>query len=720
MFSSNKGLSLLEMIIAIALLTILGGTVTSYLFSNINLEAKGRVLTQLNQQASLAVSWLEQDIRTSLFITTASPAQIIINTNTGMVTYNYDQAHNLLTRMDTNGTETLLDNVSTLTFSYLDQNGPIAFNTSGQIDVTNLINIKVVGIALGMNTGGNVLNINDSVRYSPNSLPAWNPRLNNFYSTITAALSDHNLQDGDTIKVQGGTFSESTYQIRTGITLMGGYNKVWSARDQVTVLDGTTAGGKNAGYIINLQGGSNISIDGFTFTNAKMSIIGSGAVSNLTIQNDTFSNNQCAIVLENGGGTVQIINSKIISNMDAYVYSVLNFSSNFITIKIANCLITGNQFTGTGASIIGVMGNVQNFSIINSSISSNTNSGTIEPSQSIISVGSVGQVQANVLIKNSQINNNTLSIGMTYSGIVFLNTTGSVDFENCDISGNTISQGATYVGIIYASQAGAFTMTHCNVNTNVFKNMTIYNGIIYVYQLQSTFTIDRCVLENNTTTGSSIFSSVLYNGLIGIRQFPNDTSLKHIIENTIIAGDTFDFSVAHNRQSNGLINFANTGSNYYNFYFINDTIASNTVNDADLFYLEDQSSVRFINDIHYFNYAVGQTSLSSNYYDFDGSDSINMSYWDIESITNNGLNQTSTSSNFRIDPKFVNSANYDFHLNLTSSCIAQGRNPNDGSPIDLGAYGGAADVGFTIPNVDDQSTTDIKEDVIGTHSWPWP
>jgi len=130
------------------------------------------------------------------------------------------------------------------------------------------------------------------------------------FSTVAAAIAA--AQNGDTVMVQAGTYTNDFAEIKVKITLQ--------AAGGAVVM-------KASGFIPNHKAiliiDTDVSITGFTFTGAKV-IVTAGANGagiryqggNLTVQNCTFTHNQAGLLAGDAPGTITITNSTFTSNGD--------------------------------------------------------------------------------------------------------------------------------------------------------------------------------------------------------------------------------------------------------------------------------------------------------------------------------------------------------------------------------------------------------------------
>jgi hypothetical protein len=149
------------------------------------------------------------------------------------------------------------------------------------------------------------------------------------YATIAAAIAA--AQNGDTVQVQAGTYTNDFASINKNITLHGVGGMV------NLVASGNISNGKGI-FVVN----GNVNIDHFSFSGAKVAD-GNGAgirfeSGNLVLDNDYFFNNQDGL-LSGSSGSITIRNSEFANNGTGD-----GFTHNLYVNKLSSLVIDSSYF----------------------------------------------------------------------------------------------------------------------------------------------------------------------------------------------------------------------------------------------------------------------------------------------------------------------------------------------------------------------------------------
>jgi len=275
-----------------------------------------------------------------------------------------------------------------------------------------------------------------------------------FTSALTASAS------GDVIYVAKGTYQvSSTVIMVSGVNVYGGYDDATGLRDIVnnkTIVQNTASDTR----VLN---GGNLAVEtiwyGFTITGGSRTTAGAGAQIGT---NSTLSN--CIITGNNNTGTTGSTGGGV------------NFTGSG---KLLNCIIENNTSTGVGAGIscLGGDGIIENCIIRNNKATGTT------------SVGGV-VMRGNSVMKNCIVANNEATAGSN-GGI---NAYGNSKVINCTVVNNkaATSFGATYLG-----------GTASIINSILWNNSSATN----VFGADATVTMTTCAVQSSASAGSFLLNA---------------------------------------------------------------------------------------------------------------------------------------------------------------------------------------------------------------------
>ena len=146
----NKGFTLIEMIVVIVLISIIAVVSSKMLASGLNAYLTEKYIIDAGSQARLALERMVRDIRairSPSDLTTATATQLVFVDVNG-VTNTYTLSGATLTR---NG-QVLAEGISSLTFSYFDNNGASTAVLANINYVTILLNINLQNVVFSIRT----------------------------------------------------------------------------------------------------------------------------------------------------------------------------------------------------------------------------------------------------------------------------------------------------------------------------------------------------------------------------------------------------------------------------------------------------------------------------------------------------------------------------------------------------------------------------------------
>ena len=412
--------------------------------------------------------------------------------------------------------------------------------------------------------------------------------------------------------------------------------------------------------------GAHSVVEGFTVKNAYSDNGGGGAIAcnsaSPTITNCTITTSEST---DDGGGifcynsTSEIRNCTVSSNtaVDSGGGIYCGFSS---TVKIIGCTIQGNTTTATTSLGGGIYSLQSSPKITNCAVTSNSAGYW---GAGIYSEDSTPSITGCTITNNPS--------GDTGGGIFIVGYSPS-KIADCTISGNS----APYWGGGIYCQSSSSSITNCTISGNSAGDIA---GGIYV-STGSSPTIYRCIIKDNTATTIA--------GGIECDQICNPAIINCTVTNNSAGrGGGIDFYSASRPT------------------ITNCTIANNnaTSGNGGGFYISSTSRPTLNNCILWGNMA---SSLGRQIYTWNAGSGAILNYCDYADNTVNANNivgpGTVTANNCIVsDPLFVDSANKNYRLLVTSPCIDVGNNsyvPSwvtidlDGNPriakgiVDAGAY----------------------------------
>jgi predicted outer membrane repeat protein len=512
--------------------------------------------------------------------------------------------------------------------------------------------------------------------------------------TISYALNDR-ATDGDVIRVAQGVYTDNLV-VDKRVTLEGGYESAGWTRSVIqheTIIDGS--GSVVSQSVVIFQTGSDGAVlDGFTLRNGEAKFGGGAHVDNgaVTISDTTFLSNTA----EYGGGlavggsaAATIVGCQFISNT-AYQAGGLRGDGN---VTIEDSVFQGNSAQENGGAIQAQGLVVRGSRILNNSAS----------------CGGGVDVFGSALLEDVEIVGNAA----TYQGGGFRvgDSRRTVTLSNTRILSNTAESG----GGLFVQDAGEVTIVGCQFISNTATDgggMQWYDGSIGIY--------DTLVKGNRATSGAGGGISAAGKDSVVI----SDT---RVLDNTAPEGggvDLRDGSICiYNTVVRGNEALLGEGGGIRAYYcelrhspqltLVNTLIASNRANVWAGGVRIDQWPATLINTTIADNYAgylyagvwasplATQTVAFTNTIlwdngidDLECSSGCTVAYSNLEQPLEEGV--WPGTGNISEDPQFVDAANGDYRLQMSSRCINAGTSlgaptrdiddtPRDATP-DMGAY----------------------------------
>jgi len=281
-------------------------------------------------------------------------------------------------------------------------------------------------------------------------------------ATIDGALTK--AAPGDTIRVTAETYTgtaEPVVLVNKDISLSGGWNGAFTSQIGHTVLDG-----QNTHYVIEIAETTTVSIEYFIIQNgfSDTSVAGMANYGTLTLDNSIVQNNQ-GTDFGGGGisnyGTLTVQWSTIRDNSGPGVYNW----------DYAGPLIILNSTINNNSNGVGIRVYNQDASIINSTISGNTNTSYYYDGGGIYYGGGSGKtlLLRNVTITGNRATSSGGGIFMfdTYGGQVLMENSilsGNIANVGSDCSGPIISQGYNIIGDTFNCSFSSTTGDQLNVD----------------------------------------------------------------------------------------------------------------------------------------------------------------------------------------------------------------------------------------------------------------
>jgi len=250
-----------------------------------------------------------------------------------------------------------------------------------------------------------------------------NTNTNEYFCSIQPAIDDTDTQNGHTITVAAGTFSENV-NVTKSLTISGP-NKMISPNNGSRVTEAIITGGVN----VDNAASKTIVIEGFQFQGVTSPLnyngnLGNTVVLNITFRKNLINSNSGQLAIFTGSGT-NTANATIQDNR------FLSMSSNAMQLNSGSGGVTTAQITDN--TIMGAGNAGMNLALTNSLINGNTISNTVQ--QGI----QVADASGNVTVSNNVITNTNTGADANRGGIRVRGTsfTGPVNITNNIISGST-------------------------------------------------------------------------------------------------------------------------------------------------------------------------------------------------------------------------------------------------------------------------------------------
>ena len=482
-------------------------------------------------------------------------------------------------------------------------------------------------------------------------------------ATIAAIFASYTLQPGNVIMVDQGTYSITNNIALTaadsGITIEGVAGK--------TILNrGNLASGA---YVFDLQGATNLTLENLNITGAFYGInesYGQNCAGLIVTGCNFYGNENIGIYLENGNSSVA--ESATITNNTFYSNVGPNGLYGFESIYTESLTFTGNTIYG-GMSV-GVYVATASYGSYTDTISGNT----IYGNSTGIAASSGGEpftVSNNTVYDNFAVNISVSGSPMTVTGNTVYEDGGAGKNESSGEIGAQIAGGPVFKGNnVYGNVIGIALYGATAAGNTVDQNSTV--GI------ESTTSTD-------IITGNTIYS----NGTWGISGNPATISNNLIYGNTsggIYLSNDYDAQILNNTvyQTTGpafqLVGMVQNGYNPPSFTLQNNIFWDTAAPDL---LIDDAGELSFTTPTSDYNdlYATGAGELAQ----MAGVNFTTLSSWEWEL----GLDAHSISA----DPQFVNAANGNFHVQLTSPTIDAG-NPTSEFVAEPNPNGGRINQGY--------------------------
>ncbi len=301
------------------------------------------------------------------------------------------------------------------------------------------------------------------------------------YTTLEAALADGNLQDGDTIQIAGGTYTNSSqYLINKTLTIQGDTENPVILRAAENAADAT---------------------DRVMLVDAISKAIN---LKNLTIQNGKKNESGGGIRLDNG--TLIMTNCTVSSNTNTASSGKGGgiFVNEGAILTLTDCTVSNNTAPEGGG--IGAEGgsSKSTITLTNCTISGNTASGNSN------SGGGIFQRQSKLFMTNCTVSGNTAK--KYGGGICSFDRNDTVILTNCTISGN-VASGCTQVtpegGGVYCKSGLTPTLTNCifwgnaaTANPQICAGDSNKNKISYCVIQDGTASAEKHIITGDPKLGT--------------------------------------------------------------------------------------------------------------------------------------------------------------------------------------------------------------------------
>jgi predicted outer membrane repeat protein len=362
---------------------------------------------------------------------------------------------------------------------------------------------------------------------------------NNDGSSWTDAFTD--LQDGlgvadpgDSIHIAAGSYVSTavSYQLESGVTVLGGYPDGGGARDPATYL--TQLGPDGTNPIIHHSGrdiDNSAILDGVTLSGALNGAVRNGDASP-TFRNCTFSNNRISGdggAFHNGGGSPTFVDCRFANNVADGAFGRGGAIFNDGNMTITRCQFQGNEATDSAGAIyvLGVL---------------TITDGDFQTNRATHGGGALSLELLegeNVSVIGCTFDGNTVSgSGQLRGGGAIESWPGSPTITNCIFANNSVVEGG---GAIFNADFGpTFDANPAITNCLFYGNSAGSGAAFYNRGPGVSPTLTNCTFTRNSATisGGALHNDggtpLLTNAIIWANSAPADPQ---------IAGDTV--SVAH-------------------------------------------------------------------------------------------------------------------------------------------------------------------------------
>ena len=690
---SKKAISLIELISVLVVFLVVLLALFSILISQFQYLYIFQAEGALKGEATYIIERMKKTIMNSEHVDIQPGGQSLnIYNRDGTLTDNFTYNGATLTYTDATIAPSAPETISTNIGSMIFDDAQISGNTSS-INVLK-VTLKTQDPKRPGAQGAEIIT-SIACRFTPTTgNTVFNFNRNTYYDAIKTALNDTVFQSGDEIRCMGkvakhfdGIFLENI-TITKSVILKGSYDRTFT--NQSTASTPTTIDAQQALSVIKIdpdykETTANITINSFTIQNAKKGTYNDYGYG---ICNDDSTGNRLPPL------TITITNNRITSNAGAGIY-LFSYIGYWPTpkITIANNDIEGNN-PGIYINNYPATNNKINLCISNNLIDNNKKDGwgCAAGIQVVPGTGSTTDpAQGSVIdIRNNTITNN-ISSTFSMGGGIGIRGTGASNYSNVNIINNTISHNRAD-GNPSNSDGGGIHVDMTNTGeTYVISNNTITDnhvtgyfgsggGIYFMNLAVGSVSINHNFISDNTTTWAG--------GGMNVTDYASNPMI--IANNIIVRNNTTDGSSGLNfsyySDNPGLIIRYNT---------IADNISGNVGAIGAMFSVKGATITRSIcygNALSDFQGGGGWTTIS----DSDvGTLDPSTYYTQAQAQGINCINNVSTS------PQFNHSIAPYFPTNNT----------------DMGAYAGPGGLIGVQPTVENDSTPDIREGVIGRYDY---
>jgi len=332
-----------------------------------------------------------------------------------------------------------------------------------------------------------------------------------------------NASNGETIYVNGGTYSNSNGNNVTNITINKNLTFKGGANRTATIFDA-----KGQGWFFIVTNGNTLTLINITFKNGKADggRYGGGAIyvynGSLNVSYSSFVNNFATggdggAIYVYSGGSLNVSYSSFVNNFASFGGAIDNEGGNF---SVVNSSFVNNSAAFYGGAIYN---NGANFSVVNSSFVNNSvilyefggaiynygyhysgNCSVVNCSfvnnSATTGGGAIYNYGGNFSVVNSSFVNNS-AYG---NGGAIYNTGGNFSVVNSSFVNNSAT---SYGGAIYNAGGGNFSVVNCSFVNNSAQNQ--YGGAIYNYGanlsvVNSSFSVNSARIGGAVGVGNGV------------------------------------------------------------------------------------------------------------------------------------------------------------------------------------------------------------------------